>query len=246
MGSDDAGADQPLTVDQLADLQAGLLDDDDAARLREHIRTQPAAQHILRGLSRARGDVAALGSDARSAPPAPAAVVERVRAALRSAPPLAGGRAAHAARPGTSPARAAAALAGAIAVVVAIGLGTAALLHARTPAPSAPETAQHITVPARTAVIPLSAAQIFGLLDRNPDYGALSDPARRSSCLRGLGYPGSATVLGAQPATVNGLPAILLVLPSDSADAVDVVAVSPNCSSANTGLVADTVVRRPQ
>ncbi len=211
MGTDDAGADQPLTADQLADLEAG-----------------------------------SLGHDAGSAPPVPAAVVNPVRAELRSTPSLAGGRAAHAVRPGAPPVRAIAAGAGVIAAVLAIGLGTAALLHARTPAPAAPVTAQHITVPPHPSVIPLSAAQIFGLLDRNPDYGPLSDEGRRSACLRGLGYPASATVLGAQPATVNGLPVVLLVLPDDSPDTVDVVAVSPKCSSADTGLVADTVVRRPQ
>ncbi len=250
MGTDHAGADQPLTADRLADLHAGLLDDDEAARLREQIRTDPAAQHILRGLSRVRGGVAALGSDAGSAPDAPAHVVERIHAALRSASllnkPPRRVRAAHAVRPGTPSPRAVAAVVGLIAVVAAIGVGTAALLHARTPAPSAPPTAQHITVSSHPVVIPLSPAQVFGLLDRSPDYGALRDPGRRSSCLRGLGYPGSAEVIGAQPATVNGLPVVLLVLPGDTADAVAVVAVSPNCSSANTGLVADTLVRRPQ
>jgi hypothetical protein len=88
--------------------------------------------------------------------------------------------------------------------------------------------------------------QILGLLDRAPDYGALRDAARRESCLQGLGYPASTRVLGAQPIEVNGLPAVLLVLPGDTPDALVAVAVAPTCSSADTGLQADTVVRRPQ
>ena len=36
-----AGADPPPTVELLADLQAGLLDDDAAARLRRQVRDRP-------------------------------------------------------------------------------------------------------------------------------------------------------------------------------------------------------------
>jgi hypothetical protein len=51
-------------------------------------------------------------------------------------------------------------------------------------------------------------------------------------------------VLGAQPVEINGLPAVLLVLPGDTPDALAVVVVSSNCSLADTGLLTDTVVRR--
>ena len=60
-GSDHAAA--PLTVELLADLQAGLLDDDAAARVRSRIRADPEAAAILRALNRARRDVAAAGTD---------------------------------------------------------------------------------------------------------------------------------------------------------------------------------------
>lgn len=248
-GSDDERAEPALTADRLADMQAGLVDDADAAQLRRRIRADAAARHRLGALHRVRNDVAALGADAASAPEVPAAVVARVRTALRSATSPASGphvrvRAAHSARPGLPPARAVAAVAGIAAAIIAIGLGTAALLRAGAPTANTP-TAQHITVSNRTVAIPLSAEQILGLLDRSPDYGGLGDPTRRSSCLSGLGYPTSTRVLGAQLTTINGLPVVLLVLPGDTPDALAVVAVSPNCSSADTGLVADTVVRRP-
>ena len=65
-------------------------------------------------------------------------------------------------------------------------------------------------------VIPLSAAEIIGLLGRAPDYGPLDDPSRRASCLGGLGYPASTQVLGARPIEINARPGVLLVLPADT------------------------------
>lgn len=246
--SDDQSADLPLTPQLLADLQAGLLDDEQAENVRKRIRAEPAAQLILAALNRARADVAALGADSASAPEVSAVARDKIRLALRAASASTGGTragAAHSVRPALPPARVIAAAAGVTAVVIAVALGTMALLRARAPAPSTPVTAQHITVSSRAIVIPLSAAQILALLDRSPDYGALADPARRSSCLTGLGYPVSTRVLGAQRIEINGLPAVLLVLPGATPDALAVLAVSSNCSLADTGLLVDTVVRRP-
>ena len=39
------GADPPLTVELLADLQAGLLDDESAARVRRRVRDDPEAEN---------------------------------------------------------------------------------------------------------------------------------------------------------------------------------------------------------
>lgn len=250
-GAEQDPTDPPLTVELLADLQAGLLDDADAARVRRQVRDDPAAQRAVRALSRVRSDVAALGSDATSAPRAPAEVVAAIHTALRSAAcPVdrssARRRAAHLARPGLSPARVVAAVAGLGAVATGITLGTAALLAKPAPTPSAPTTVQHITVPPRATVIPLSAPQILGLLNRAPDFGPLSDAVHRESCLRGLGYPATTQALGARPIDINGRPAVLLVLPGDTPDALAAVAVAPTCNSADTGLVATTAVGRPQ
>src|SRR6201998_1905515 len=78
-------ADPPLTVELLADLQAGLLDDDSAARVRKRVREDPAAEEILRALNQVRRDVAALGADPTSAPEVPPQVTARISAALRTA-----------------------------------------------------------------------------------------------------------------------------------------------------------------
>ena len=242
-------AQPPLSVEVLADLQAGLLSDADAADVPKRVRADPDARQSLQALNQVRRDVAEFGADAGSAPDAPPHVVADIQAALRSAGDPASGsaarrHAAHSTRPGMPGPRVVAAVAGVAAALAAVGVGTAALMMTPAPAPT-PTTAQHITVSARPTVIPLSAAQILGLLDRTPDFGALSDAARRSSCLSGLGYPVSTQVLGAQPIDINGRPGVLLVLPGDTPDVLTAVAVGPNCSSADTGLLADTVVRRP-
>lgn len=246
--NDAADHDPPLTVELLADLQAGLLDDEGAARIRKQVRADPEAEGVLRALNQVRRDVAALGADPTSAPEAPAHVTDRISAALTSADPpgdLSDRAAAHSARPSIGPARIIAAVAGFIAVLAAIGFGTAALLDAPGPAPSAPVTAEHITVSTPPMVIPLSRDEIVGLLRRDPDYGPLRDAARRASCLSGLGYPASTQVLGAQPIDINARPGVLFVVPGDTPDSLAVYAVALNCSAADTGLLASTQVPRP-
>ncbi|WP_343572933.1 hypothetical protein [Mycobacterium sp.] len=235
---DHDGRDDAPTADSLADLQAGLLDDDTAARLRKRIRIDPDARQTMAALHRVRREVAALGSDESSAPPVDPEVVVRIGAGLRAA---------HAVQRGRLPraARMTVAAAGLAAVAVAAWLGTRALITAPAPLPSRPTTIEHITVSRPPQTIPLSDQQILALLDRDPDLGPLADPRRRASCLGGLGYPANAPVLGARPIDIAGHPAVLLVLAGDAPDTFAALAVAPTCSSVNTGLSADRIVRRP-
>jgi hypothetical protein len=137
------------------------------------------------------------------------------------------------------------AAAGVVAALAATGVGTVMLLRSG-PSPAAPgTTAQHLPAEPPSVTVPLSNAEIVGLLSLPPDLGALDDPRHRSSCLSGLGYPASDAVLGARRVDINGTPAVVLVLPGDTPDTVAALAVRPNCSSADTGLLADTRIRRP-
>ncbi|OBH62885.1 hypothetical protein [Mycobacterium sp. E2479] len=244
----DAGPDPPLTVELLADLQAGMLDDEAAARVRSRVRADPDAAAVLGALNRVRRDLATVGADPGSAPDPPPQMTGRISAALRSAEPAsddATGPAVHSARPHIRPARTVAAAAGLCAVLSAIGFGTVALLHAPEPVPDTPGDVEHITLSTPPMEVPLSRNEILGLLDRSPDYGTLNDPARRASCLTGLGYPASTQVLGARPVEINARPGVVLVIAGDSPHTLAVFAVSPNCSAADTGLLANTQVPRP-
>lgn len=238
-----------MTVELLADLQAGLLDDAAAARVRERVRADPKAEDLLRALNQVRRDIAAAGVDRASTPAAPPQVTARISAALRSADASLnespGSRAAHSARPPVRPARVIAAVAGFAALLAAIGFGTAALLRAPGPTASTPVTAEHITVSTPPMAVPLSREEILALLRQSPDYGPLNNPARRASCLAGLGYPAATRVLGARPIQINARPGVLLVVPSDTPDNLAVYAVALNCSAADTGLLADTQIPRP-
>ena len=71
--------DPPLTVELLADLQAGLLDDHTATRVRRRVRTDPPAAATLGALHRVRSDVAAARPDQSHKAP---------RAAHAARPPL--------------------------------------------------------------------------------------------------------------------------------------------------------------
>jgi hypothetical protein len=73
----------------------------------------------------------------------------------------------------------------------------------------------------------------------------LADPQRRASCLSGLGYPTSTSVLGARPLAVGAASGVLLLLPGDAPRAVNAVVVGLNCSSVDTGMLAERVVIRP-
>jgi hypothetical protein len=238
------GDNPPLTADTLADLQAGLFDDETAARLRQRIRTDPEARQTMEALNRVRRDIAAaLGSDATSAPPVDPATVDGLADGLRAQPT----GAAHAVARGRfpRPTRLVFAAAGLTAAAAAAWLGVTALIAAPAPMPSRPTTIEHITVSRPPQSIPLSDQQIVELVDREPDLGPLTDPRRRASCLAGLGYPANTRVLGAQPVDIAGHPAVLLVLPGDAPAALAALAVAPTCSSVNTGLSADRIVHRP-
>lgn len=147
------------------------------------------------------------------------------------------------------PAIRAGAVAGAAAAAVAAGLGTVMLVTVPSPAPSparsAGPTAERITVSTTAPNVPLSGPAILRLLGEHPDLGLLGDGGRRGSCLNGLGYPASEQVLGGQQLHLDGRPVVLLVLAGDTPRELHALVVPPSCSSADTGLIADTQIPRP-
>ncbi len=190
-------------------------------------------------LDRVRRALAELGSDESSAPEVPAEVTERIAASLRRPR-------SHAVRPGMRRMRVAGLIGGLGATALALVVGVMMLVREPAPALSTGPTAEYLTVPrGPQRTIPLTDPQMADLLSQRPDYGPLADPARRASCLTGLGYATSIPVLGARPIDMQGRPGVLMLLPGDTPGAVTALVVEPNCSSAHAGLLADTVVTRP-
>jgi hypothetical protein len=137
--------------------------------------------------------------------------------------------------------RRAAAGAGLLAIVLAVGIavfsrfgGADVDRGTRDPAPSA----RHITA---RPTVPLTDPQILELLQRPSDLGALDDP---QGCLDALGYPAGTPVLGAQPLKLGERPAILLVLPAPHPSSVVAVAVGTDCPAGGTGVLARTELAR--
>jgi anti-sigma factor RsiW len=231
---------EPIPPELLADLQAGLLDDATAAALRQRIRTDPEAAAKLAALDRVRRDLANLGSDEVSAPDVPAEVAARVGAALRAHHHTP----AHSVRP-TPRWRLVGLAAGVAAAVVGVVVGALMLMRDPAPTRSAGPTAESITVSRPATDLPLSGAQLVGLLSQSPDYGPLADPQRRGDCLSGLGYSATTAVLGARQVDMHGRPGVLMLLPADTPGKVLALVVEPDCNAAHTGLLANTLVTRP-
>lgn len=138
-----------------------------------------------------------------------------------------------------------AAVTGALAAVLALGIGLVALsggdeatdpAFARTPGTSA----RHLT--ARSPAMPLTDPQILELLRNPPDLGPLSDP---QSCLDSLDHPAETRILGAAPVTLGTRAAVLLVLPAPDPSSVIAVVVAPDCPATGTGVLARTELARP-
>ena len=243
MDSEGGGRDGgPVTVEQLADLQAGLLDDQTAAGLRRRARSEPAIASRLAALDRVRRDVADLGTDSASAPDIPADVTARIGSALRSERVTATVTPPPATRSARFRPRHLAAVAGVLAVLAAAATGTAMLLGT---SPDGSLNAGAASSGAAAGGLPLSDGQLLALLHQPPDLGALADPQRRVSCLGALGYPTSTAILGARPLDVNGRSGVLMLLPDDVVGRIDAVVVSPNCSSIDTGQLASRIVGHP-
>jgi hypothetical protein len=239
-GPDD---DTPVTLEQLAELQAGLLDDATAARLRQRIRDDPELARRLAALDQVRRDLA--GLDATPAPETPAEVTAQIGAALRAAQPGRPGPPTHAASH-QIPWRRTAAVLGVTAAAAGIGVGTVVLLDdsEHPPASATGPTAEYLKAP-RHSGMPLPDRQIVGLLSRAPNLGPLADAAHRDSCLRGLGYATDTPVLGATTLDSDGGPQVVLVLPGTAPKTVMALLVTAKCNAADAGLLADAVLTQP-
>ncbi len=207
---------QPLPVELLADLHAGVLDDEHAAAVRRRVAADPHAQAVLAALD---ATVAELRS--APAPALPPSVVARLDAAL----------AAESHRRTVVPLRrgivwGGAALLAAAAAAVCIAVASGPLETAGT---------------AQDTPLVLTAQDLGQGLDDAlgaADYGPLSEPAALQACLAATGASGQP--LGGREVTVSGQRGVLLVLPTGQLARFRLLVVSPDCAT----VIADDVVGR--
>lgn len=183
-----------------------------------------------------------LGDDADSAPEVPADVTARIGAALRQASHVGG----HVViRPKLAGWQRAGLVAGVLALAAGLVGGVVMLGRTAEPAFPAGPTASLITVAGPAGRFPLPEADLLAAVGSAPDLGPLTDPARRGSCLAGLGYSPTLHVLGGRQLEVAGRPAVVLLLPGPAPAQLSAVTVASTCNGAHTGLLAETVVARP-
>lgn len=76
------------------------------------------------------------------------------------------------------------------------------------------------------------------------DYGPLADPVRLAGCLAAHGVPPATRPIGARRVVVDGVPGVLLVLPTGVAARFRVLVVGEGCDAGAPLTVSDTLVGR--
>ncbi|HET6502139.1 MAG TPA: hypothetical protein VFG87_15390 [Amycolatopsis sp.] len=234
----------PWSVDLLADLHAGVLDQAETVRLWEQVNADPAALEIIEALAATTADLATVGSAA--VPPMPDDVAARIDAALAEAArdslglaPVVGIDAARRRRNkriGWATGVVAVAAAAVAAVVVALPQGTSS---GGGPVAAPPPASQQAPLAVQSDH---PEAAIRQLSTGVKDYGALGSADKLSACLHAAGFAAAANPIGVSPGTIDGQPAVLVLLTTGTMAQFRVVAFSPACGVGNAGVLLDKVV----
>ncbi|MDV6010988.1 hypothetical protein [Haloechinothrix sp. LS1_15] len=243
------------TVDLLADLHAGVLDDEEAARVWQQVRDDPEAMAVLRGLDATVADLASLaGAEGQGSEPAPADVAARIDSALErergeddsgTGPPapvtdIATARARGARRFPRWGWTAGVAAAAAVAMMVALA---AVIVPDRTTGgtPLATDQLDGAELPPvtlQTQRPELALDDTFGIWD----YGPLDDRATLDECLEANDIDPDVRPAGVREATVDGEPAVLVVLTTGEFAQYRLLALPPGCGPDSPGVLYDEVV----
>ena len=250
-----AGAPQgPPSLEELADLHAGVLDEPTAAELRRRVDADPEARQMLDALD-------ATSAELRDLPPLemPGDVSARIEDALaaeaanrpqlpQQAPAPAAGEAqvvdfAAAKRRRRQRWTLGAGLAGvaaaAAAVVFAVLPGTGGDEQQAAPDPGAGPTSQNAPMALKGDQVQLDGEQ-FSQVMRSDEYvRTLRDPQQLISCLQANGI-GGGKPMGAKEVTLNGQRAQLLILPAGGLGEFRLLTVGPECGSGNPATISDS------
>lgn len=248
-------AEAPLTLELLADLQAGVFDEQVAARLRRRVADDSQASTMLAALEATVTELRALPQQ-RSAP-MPDAVADRLDAALAAEARRAGYVAATAGPapvPLVEPAArrrrrtgwaGMAVLAAAAAVTGVVALSGLQWQTAGTP--QAGDALGSATGVQPAGPLTLTRDNLDGALERAlraRDYGPLAGRQTLRSCLTANGVPAGGEPMGALEVTLDGRPGVLLVLPTGRIAQVRLLVVGPACGPDNPSPLAEYVVGR--
>lgn len=239
----------PLSVDVLADLQAGVLDEHEAAELWPRVNADPEARAILDALAATTADLSGLAAE--PAPPMPAHVAERIEFAITREAEARGGnvvsldaaRKRRNRRVGMGAGFLTAAAAAIAAVMIAVPSGDNELdgnVAAPTPttqaeAPTGTETPNFDSGNMNAAI-----GQIEGLRD----FGALENEERFNACIEAGGMDPAVRPEGIGPAKIDGKDAVIALYTTGKLAQFRLIALSADCGPDNPGLLMDKIVGR--
>lgn len=239
-----SGTPQPWSVDLLADLHAGVLDETEAAELRQRVQDDSGAQDVLAALDATSAELADLG--AAPAGPMPAEVADKIDAALAveaerrqasmqqagHAPvvSLDAARKKRRRRIGWS-AGIVTAAAAAVAAVAIVGPSLSSTSGTPVAAPDAGAAPQS------------SSGQTMSFADVNGhhEFGAMDSKESLIACLDHAGVK-HIKILGSRKAKVDGKPAVAATLTTGKIGTFRFVAVPSNCGPGKGKLLYDKVV----
>ncbi|KDN17774.1 hypothetical protein [Amycolatopsis rifamycinica] len=251
----------PWSVDVLADLHAGVLDDTRAAELWPLVNADPEARAILDALDATQADLASL-ADA-PAPPMPAEFAARLDAALAAE--------AAAAFPGrTQPERtqserpepsapqgaqvvdlaaagrkrnkrlgwAAGVLTAAAAAVVAVTLA----IPNTSPQPGTPNVAAPAPTGPSVGNDGAGAQALVGKAIGVRDFGPLQNEDRLDACIAAAGLDPKVRPEGVRPVNVGGKAGVMIILTTGKLAQFRLVAFGADCGPGNPAVLFDKVV----
>ncbi len=208
----------PYSHDLLADLHAGVLDDDLAERLRPLVRADPDAAEVLRRLDAVQARLGRL-RDSEPPEPIPQAVAARIDIALTTA------------RRRT--ARKWMAGAGVAAAAVFAAVFAIVLIDS---APGGDDTGSdaYAAPPSDAVFDPVALRSMVG----ETSLGPLSDESRLRECLKANGFDSSSPLLGSRQTEFRDREAILLLLSGPNPPRLTAVLVGTECDATDPATLA--------
>ncbi|SFA80965.1 hypothetical protein SAMN05216266_101569 [Amycolatopsis marina] len=245
----------PWSVDLLADLHGGVLDDAEANRLWPQVNADPEARAVLDALDSTVADLGALPMEPVA--PMPPEVAARIDAALTAEVSRTG----QSAQPGESGVAPVVSLdaarrkrnrmlgwGGGLLTAAAAAVAAVAII---VPNGSQPDGGQPAAAPptdGASSTPPLSLRSEGGLgpalgeISGVRDFGPLGDQQRLDVCLEAAGIDPDVKPAGVRPVTLDGREAVLVLYPTGELAQFRMVAFAPDCGPGNPELLLDKTV----
>ncbi|WP_216212252.1 hypothetical protein [Amycolatopsis aidingensis] len=243
----------PWSVDVLADLHAGVLEEEQAARLWPQVDADPEARAIIEALEATTADLSELTT--APAGPMPAAVAARIDAALAEEVRQRGGTGTDSgpgAEAGVAPVVSINAArrrrnrmlgwgGGVLTAAAAAVAALAIVLPGDNQTPGSPDTGGDPGQPP-VALQRDALGAAIGEVNGVRDFGAFGTEQKLDACLAANGIDPDRKAEGVRPATIDGREAVIVLYTTGELAQFRLVAVPPTCGPENPELLVDEII----